>query len=59
MDAALELVLTAVARVYAKLKHPNESFDPPRKQMLLLFTLAAIPVAISLLAVCVYLDVAR
>ena len=59
MDSALELLLMATSRVYAKLRYPNEAFDPPHKQMNLLFTLGAIPVAISLLAVGVYLLASR
>ena len=55
MDSALELLMMATSRVYGKLRHPNESFDPPRKQMILLFVLGVSPVAISLLAAGVYL----
>jgi hypothetical protein len=36
-----------------------EAIDPPRDQMVLLLALAAVPVALSLLAVGVYLLAAR
>jgi hypothetical protein len=59
LEYLLELLLTAFAWVYAKLRYPDEATDPPRGQMVLLLALAAVPVALSLLAVGLYLLAAR